>query len=109
MKTTNNINSPWATASGQNGPVVVPMTTANTLINMGSAGTNGPVGPSGDPGISGIYIDVSMQIEIAADLLATNIISSDSYFKLKALLRSTDSEVKQTALKFISEKSKLEI
>ena len=49
------------------------------------------------------------QIEVAADLLAAGIISSDSYFKLKALLRSTDPEIRQMGLKFISEKSKLEI
>jgi hypothetical protein len=49
------------------------------------------------------------EIEIIADLLAAGIITSDSYFKLKTLLRSTDLEVRQLGLKFISEKSKLEI
>jgi hypothetical protein len=49
------------------------------------------------------------QIEIAADLLAVGIITSDNYFKLKALLRSIDPEVRAMGLKFIDEKSKLEI
>jgi hypothetical protein len=61
-----------------------------------------------NPSIHSIH-DPLDQIEIAADLLAAGIISSDSYFKLKALLRSTDPEVRQMGLKFISEKSKLEI
>lgn len=60
------------------------------------------------PSIHSIH-DPLDQIEVAADLLAAGIISSDSYFKLKALLRSTDPEVRQMGLKFISEKSKLEI
>lgn len=48
-------------------------------------------------------------IETAADLLASGIITSENYFKLKALMRSSDPEVRAMGLKFIEEKSKLEI
>ena len=46
-------------------------------------------------------------IEIAADLLASEVITPQEYFKLKMLLKSKDSEVKNTAYIFLNLKGKL--
>lgn len=54
-------------------------------------------------------IDWLKKVEIIADLLASEIITPQIYFKLKALLQSQDPEVRNLGLKFIEEKSKLEI
>ena len=46
-------------------------------------------------------------IEIAADLLASEVITPQEYFKLKMLLKSKDEEVRNTAHVFLNLKGKL--
>jgi hypothetical protein len=83
--------------------------------NPGNASHPGNIGiMAGNPGTSGSSGIIPLMswngyIETVADLLAAGIITSDNYFKLKALMQSPDPEVRQLGLKFIEEKSKLEI
>ena len=46
-------------------------------------------------------------IALAADLLATEVISSQEYFKLKLLLKSKDGEVRNAGIIFLNQKAKL--
>ena len=46
-------------------------------------------------------------IALAADLLASEVISSQDFFKLKLLLRSSDEEVRNTGIIFLNQKAKL--
>lgn len=46
-------------------------------------------------------------IALAADLLASEVISPQEYFKLKLLLRSKDGEVRNAGIIFLNEKAKL--
>lgn len=79
--------------------------------HAGSIGIPGSTGSLGTMGSAGIIPLMSWNgyVEAVADLLAAGIITSDNYFKLKALMQSPDPEVRQLGLKFIEEKSKLEI
>ena len=46
-------------------------------------------------------------IALAADLLASEVISSQDFFKLKLLLKSSDEEVRNTGIIFLNQKAKL--
>lgn len=46
-------------------------------------------------------------ISLAADLLASEVISSQDFFKLKLLLKSADEEVRNTGIIFLNQKAKL--
>lgn len=46
-------------------------------------------------------------IALAADLLASEVISPQEYFKLKLLLRSKDGEVRNAGIIFLNQKGKL--
>ena len=46
-------------------------------------------------------------IALAADLLASEVISSQDFFKLKLLLKSADEEVRNTGIIFLNQKAKL--
>ena len=46
-------------------------------------------------------------IALAADLLASEVISPQDFFKLKLLLKSADEEVRNTGMIFLNQKAKL--
>lgn len=46
-------------------------------------------------------------IALAADLLASDVISSQDFFKLKLLLKSKDEDVRKAAMVFLNQKAKL--
>jgi hypothetical protein len=46
-------------------------------------------------------------IALAADLLASEVISPQDFFKLKLLLKSKDEEVRNTGVVFLNQKAKL--
>lgn len=46
-------------------------------------------------------------IALAADLLASDVISSQDFFKLKLLLKSKDEEVRKAGMVFLNQKAKL--
>jgi len=76
--------------------------------NIGALGSTTPLGTIGPAGIRPV-MSWGGYVETVADLLAAGIITSENYFKVKALMQSPDSEVRQLGLKFIEGKSKLEI
>lgn len=76
----------------------------------GSIGPIGPSGHNGAPGVPGISIDFdayTADIELAADLLAANVITGADYFRVKHMVKSNDPDVRALGRTFLHEKSKL--
>lgn len=78
----------------------------NAIMNQANS-TMLPFDPFKTLSISADEKEYLETIEIAADLLASEVITPQEYFKLKMLLKSKDSEVKNTAYIFLNLKGKL--
>lgn len=66
-----------------------------------------PHDPSTITSISVVEKEHLETIELAADLLASSVISAQEYFKLKLLLKSKDEDVRKAGIIFLNEKAKL--
>jgi hypothetical protein len=77
------------------------------LWNQLSQASTIPYDPYKTVSISAEEKEYLETIVLAADLLASEIISSQDFFKLKLLLKSADEEVRNTGIIFLNQKAKL--
>lgn len=81
---------------------------SDITVYNGPTGINGSVGTNG---LHGVLLNpfeaYTADIELAADLLASGVITGPEYFKVKHMIKSSDEEVVSLGRIFLHEKVKL--